>query len=111
MKRRTLFLTLLTLGTVLLAGAGGLVIAAAVPAETAALPPTTLSWGYLAAALVTAVGTLGAAYAVAAVGTAAVGALTEKPETFGRLLILVGLAEGIAIYGVIIAVLILNRLG
>lgn len=110
MKRRTLFLTLLTLGTVLLAGAGGLVIAAAVPAETAA-PPAVQSWGYLAAALVTAVGSLGAAYAVAAVGTAAVGALTERPESFGRLLILVGLAEGIAIYGVIIAVLILNRLG
>jgi len=44
------------------------------------------------------------------VAGASVGALAEKPELFGRLLILVGLAEGIAIYGVIISVLILNRL-
>lgn len=70
----------------------------------------TLKWGYLAAALVTAIGALGAAYAVAVVGAAAVGALAEKPELFGRAIILVGLAEGIAIYGVIIAVLIINSL-
>ena len=37
-------------------------------------------------------------------------ALAEKPELFGRLLIFVGLAEGIAIYGLIISILILNRL-
>jgi len=52
---------------------------------------------------------LGAAYAVAVVGSAAVGAMTEKPELLGRLLILVGLAEGIAIYGLIVAVLILDK--
>jgi len=42
---------------------------------------------------------------------AAVGALAEEPELFGRIIILVGLAEGIAIYGLIVAILILNRLG
>jgi V/A-type H+-transporting ATPase subunit K len=75
-----------------------------------AIDPGVLQWGYLAAALATGLAALGAAYAVASVGAAAVGALTEKPELFGRVLILVGLAEGIAIYGVIISVLILNRL-
>ncbi|MCK7579765.1 MAG: ATP synthase subunit C [Chromatiales bacterium] len=40
-----------------------------------------------------------------------VGALAEKPELFGRVLIIVGLAEGIAIYGLIVSILILNRLG
>ena len=39
-----------------------------------------------------------------------IGALAEKPELFGRLLIFVGLAEGIAIYGLIVSILILNRL-
>jgi V/A-type H+-transporting ATPase subunit K len=39
-----------------------------------------------------------------------VGALTEKPELFGRVIILVGLAEGIAIYGLIVSVLILNKI-
>ena len=47
---------------------------------------------------------------MAKVGTAAIGALAEKPELFGRLLIFVGLAEGIAIYGLIVSILILNRL-
>jgi V/A-type H+-transporting ATPase subunit K len=70
-----------------------------------------LHWGYLAAALATGLSAAAAGYAVAHVGAAAIGALTEKPELFGRLIILVGLAEGIAIYGLIVSVLILNRLG
>ena len=53
---------------------------------------------------------LAAGYAVAQVGAAALGALAEKPELFGRVLVLVGLAEGIAIYGLIVSILILNRL-
>ena len=40
---------------------------------------------------------------------AAVGTIAEKPESFGRALIFVGLAEGIAIYGLIISFMILNR--
>ena len=77
----------------------------------AAAPPEVVRWGMVAAALAAGVSALGAAYAVARVGAAAVGAIAEKPELLGRVLILVGLAEGIAIYGLIIAILILNRLG
>ena len=73
--------------------------------------PAVWQWGLMAAALATAASSLGAGLAVARVGAAAVGALAEKPELFGRLLILVGLAEGIAIYGLIVSILILNRLG
>ena len=69
-----------------------------------------LGLGLLAAALATGLSALGAGYAVGTVGTAAVGALTEKPELLGRLLILIGLAEGIAIYGLLISILIFNRL-
>lgn len=68
------------------------------------------SYGFLAAAIATALAALGAGFAVAKVGAAAIGALAEKPELFGRLLIFVGLAEGIAIYGLIVSILILNRL-
>ena len=68
-------------------------------------------WAMMAAAVAAGLSTLAAGYAVAAVGSAAVGALAEKPELLGRVLILVGLAEGIAIYGLIVAVLILNRAG
>lgn len=68
-------------------------------------------WAFVAAAAATAISAVAAAYAVARVGSAAVGVLAEKPELFGRTIVLVGLAEGIAIYGLIIAILILNRLG
>ncbi len=73
-------------------------------------PPDVYTWGLVAAALATAASSLAGGYAVAKLGAAAVGALAEKPDLFGRLLIFVGLAEGIAIYGVIISILILNRL-
>ncbi len=63
----------------------------------------------LAAALSVCIGSLGAAYAVATTGSAALGAIAEKPEVFGSSLIIVGLAEGVAIYGLIIAFMILNR--
>lgn len=69
----------------------------------------SVGWGYVAAALATGLSALGAGYAVAGVGSAAIGALAEKPELLGRILIMVGLAEGIAIYGLIISILILNK--
>jgi V/A-type H+-transporting ATPase subunit K len=79
------------------------------PALAAARDPKVLQWALISAALAVGLSSLAAAYAVARVGSAAVGAITEKPELMGRVLILVGLAEGIAIYGLIIAILILNR--
>jgi V/A-type H+-transporting ATPase subunit K len=84
--------------------------AAAAAASPSGLPAEAWSLGLLGAALATAASSLGAGVAVAKVGAAAIGALAEKPELFGRLLILVGLAEGIAIYGLIVSILILNRL-
>ena len=69
----------------------------------------SLGWAFLAAAVSTAFGCVGAGIAVAYVGAAAVGAVGEKPEVAGRTLIFVGLAEGIAIYGLIIAIMILGK--
>lgn len=74
------------------------------------MDPGIWRWGLLATALATGLSSLGAGFAVASVGSAAIGALAEKPELFGRVIILVGLAEGIAIYGLIVSILILNRL-
>lgn len=79
------------------------------PARAAA--SNVAAWAMMAAAIAAGLATLAAGYAVAVVGSAAIGALAEKPELLGRVLILVGLAEGIAIYGLIVAVLILNRAG
>ena len=75
----------------------------------AALSPEVVQGGFWAAALATGLSSLGAGFAVASVGSAAIGALTEKPELLGRVLIIVGLAEGIAIYGLIVSILILNE--
>jgi len=64
---------------------------------------------FLAAAIAVAGSSIGAAVAVAYTGAAALAAISEKPELFGRSIVVIGLAEGIAIYGLIIAVLILGR--
>jgi len=62
---------------------------------------------YICAAVVVAVALLATGYAVAHVGAAALGAATERPEMLGRSLLFVGLAEGIAIYGILIAIIML----
>ena len=67
--------------------------------------------GMLGVALATGLSVLGAGNAVAVVGAAALGAIAEKPELFGRTLVFIGLAEGLAIYGLIVSILILGRLG
>ena len=63
----------------------------------------------LGAAIAVAGSTIGAAIAVAYTGAAALAAISEKPEMFGRAMVIVGLAEGIAIYGVVIAILLMGR--
>ncbi|HTQ84442.1 MAG TPA: ATP synthase subunit C [Pseudolabrys sp.] len=87
------------------------IMPAAAQAAPAAGNAAVAPWAMMAAAVAAGLAALAAGYAVASVGSAAVGALAEKPELLGRVLILVGLAEGIAIYGLIVAVLILNRAG
>jgi V/A-type H+/Na+-transporting ATPase subunit K len=57
----------------------------------------------------TGLSSIGAALAVGPVGAAAIAATTEKPETFGRTLVYLGLAEGIAIYGLVVSILMLAR--
>jgi V/A-type H+-transporting ATPase subunit K len=75
----------------------------------AAANPEVVKWAYMAAAIAAGLGVLGAGIAVMAVGAAAMGAISEKPELFARALIFVGLAEGLAIYGLIVAIMILGR--
>ncbi len=79
-------------------------------AEEAAKKDSSTGMGYLAAAIAVGASTLGAGIAVAVVGSAAMGVIGEKPELAGRALIFIGLAEGIAIYGLIVALMILAKL-
>jgi len=112
--RTKIALFLVAMAAVLGIAATGLLWVGPAMAETTtgalALDPEVLKWGFVAAAAATGLSALAAGYAVAAVGSAAIGALVEKPELLGRVLVMVGLAEGIAIYGLIISILILNRL-
>lgn len=59
-------------------------------------------------AFVTAVSILGAAYAVGRVGSAALGAAAEKPELLTRSLLFVALAEGLAVLGFAVAMMLLG---
>lgn len=66
--------------------------------------------GFVAAALSTGLAALGAGIAVASAASAAIGAFSENPANFGRSLIFVALGEGVAIYGLLISILIINSL-
>ena len=65
--------------------------------------------GLLAAALATGLACIGAGIAVAMVASSAIGAISENPSLLGKTIIFAGLAEGIAIYGLIISIMILNK--
>ena len=66
--------------------------------------------GLIGAALPTALAAIGAGMAVGPVGAAALAVIADKPEAFGRSLVYLGLAEGIAIYGLVVSILILGAL-
>ena len=78
--------------------------------EAAASGTLATGLGYLAAALVTGMSTIGAGIAVASAASAALGAISEDSSIMGKSLIFVALAEGIALYGLLISFTILNSL-
>jgi V/A-type H+-transporting ATPase subunit K len=94
-----------------LAGAGAALAAAPAEAAASSLPGSNAQGlGFLAAGLVTGLSCLGSGIAVAAAAPAAIGAVSENAGTFGKAMIFVVLGEGIAIYGLLISILIINRL-
>ncbi|MDO4648286.1 MAG: ATP synthase subunit C [Eubacteriales bacterium] len=66
--------------------------------------------GYLSAALVTGISGVGSGLAVASSASAALGAMSENESLFGKSIIFVAMAEGIALYGLIISFMILGKL-
>lgn len=108
---RVLAVSLLTSAASL--AASGLLVLTAGPAAAAGVPSVLgagAGMGFIGAAVSTGLACLGAGIAVAVVGAAALGIIGEKPEMLGTTLIYLGLAEGIAIYGVIVALLILGKI-
>jgi len=88
-----------------------LMLAGIVDPARAATTATSASAGdaFIGAAIAVAGSTLGAGVAVSYTGSAALAAIAEKPEMLGRSLVIVGLAEGIAIYGLIVAVILIGK--
>lgn len=78
-------------------------------APTQASTSESSSAALLGAAIAVAGSSIGAAIAVASTGSAALAAISERPELFGRAMVIVGLAEGIAIYGLIVAVILIGK--
>ncbi|HEX6828047.1 MAG TPA: ATP synthase subunit C, partial [Burkholderiales bacterium] len=77
-------------------------VMAQVPAGAGGSEVTTgLGLALIGIGIPTGLSTVGAGLAVGPVGAAALAAISEKPETFGRSLVYLGLAEGIAIYGLV----------
>ncbi|MFQ9985045.1 MAG: ATP synthase subunit C [Lachnospiraceae bacterium] len=66
---------------------------------------------YLGAALSTGLSCVGGGIAVASAASAALGAISEDGSILGKSLIFVGLAEGVALYGLIISFMILGKIG
>ncbi len=71
---------------------------------------TDAGWIAIAAGIAMAGSALAAGIAISATGVAAAGATAEKPESFGRVLIFVALAEAIAIYGLLIAFMLWTKI-
>ena len=97
----------LLIGTIVMFG-GTVSAQAATSADTAGL---ATGLGYLGAALVTGLSGIGSGIAVASSESAALGAISEDGSLFGKSMIFVAMAEGIALYGLIISFMILGKLG
>ena len=83
---------------------------ASVKAATDAASGLATGMGYLSAALVTGISGIGSGIAVASSASAALGAISENDTLFGKSIIFVAMAEGIALYGLIISFMILGKL-
>jgi len=115
-------LAIFTIGTVALVAAAGRVDADTTstpnvgPTQPAQADQTDTTNGvdtgaaFIGAAIAVAASAIGAGIAVAYTGSAALATVSEQPDLFGRAMVVVGLAEGVAIYGLIVAVLILGNI-
>ncbi|MFD5493891.1 ATP synthase subunit C [Streptomyces sp. NPDC001812] len=100
-----LFAGALALLMVALSGGDARAAAAAETAQNSGSGSAAL----IGAAISVAAASIGASIAVAYTGAAALAALSERPELFGRAMVIVGLAEGIAIYGLVVAIILIGK--
>ena len=109
-RKRTLLMQLASFAAVF---AVCLVCPFAVSAATgdAAASGTAAGMNYIAAAAATGISCIGGGIAVGNAAPAAIGATSEDPKAFGKAIIFVALGEGIALYGMLISIMILSKIG
>ncbi len=85
--------------------------ASAAAADPAAAASGADGMAYIAAAAATGLSCIGGGVAVGNAAPAAIGATSEDPKAFGKAIIFVALGEGIALYGMLISIMILSKIG
>ena len=111
-NRKKKFVLWLGLIQILLAVVSYLSVSSLIPFAAAQGETDAVTSGLLGIAAALAVGfsVVGAGLALKTVGTAAISALTEREGSFGQILVLVALAEALAIYGLIVGVLLWTKI-
>lgn len=95
---------------ILVLGVGDVLASAGEAASGTIEISTGMGLAILGVGIPTGLSTIGAGIAVGPIGAASLAAVMERPEALGRSLIFLGLAEGIAIYGLVMSILLLNRI-
>lgn len=88
-----------------------MVASAAEATEVAAQASSSMGMGLIGAGIATGLSCIGGGIAVGYAAPAAIGATSEDPKNFGKSLIFVALGEGVALYGMLVSILILSKLG
>jgi V/A-type H+-transporting ATPase subunit K len=101
MNRKVFFLALV------LMAAGAALFAQEAAVETGTEETATPVWKYFAAALAVGISCIAGGIAVGQIGSAAMGAMSENPDLSGKALPYAGLAEGICLWGFLVALLII----
>ncbi len=107
--KSSLAINVITFFGILLIGGITMLSSASAASEVAATASNASGLGYIAAALATGLSCVGAGIAVSSAASAALGALSENEGIMGKAMIFVALAEGVAIYGLIISIMILGK--
>ncbi|MGP1419251.1 MAG: ATP synthase subunit C [Sphaerochaetaceae bacterium] len=82
----------------------------AAAADGSEVSDAKMTWVCISAAFAFAVGAISAGFAISHVGTAAMGALSARPEVGSQALIFIALAEGLVVFGFITALMILGKI-
>ncbi len=107
--KKLVFYSLIIIPLLIIMFISGHILATTAAEEATPVNEEARNWAFLGASIAVTGSTIGAGIALWAVGIGGTALLAERPEQFGAVLLLGGLAEGVAIYGLLVAILILGK--